>query len=159
MPGHHVTVFIVPAVMVKHEQRLLGWRYLVSTAKQTSDANDVWEQLSVNPLPVVTAIYLGTVLQLYGRALIPILNTMWPWHHDPSSIVRRIMPMATECQYFKNYWGTVDCYYRDARTPAKHFILLRCPDICDPNKWYVSWFYLNARFVQAPAWDFERPRL
>ena len=93
-PGHHLSVFIVPSMMVKHPQRLLGWRYLVSTPAQTFDAYDVWEQLSVSPTPVVAAIYLGTVLQIYGRALIPILRTMWPWHHDPSSIVRRIMPMA-----------------------------------------------------------------
>ena len=159
MPGHHLTVFIVPAVMVKHEQRLLGWRYLVSTPAQTFDAYAVWEQLSVNPLPVVTAIYLGTVLQLYGRALSPSLNTMYPWHHGPSFIARRIMPMAKEYHDFKNYWGTVDCYDRDAWTPAKCFILYRCTDVCDSSQWYLSRFYLNARFVHAPAWDFERPRL
>ena len=159
MPAYHFTVFIVPAVMVKHEQRLMGWRYLVSTPAQTFDAYDVWEQLSVEPLPVVSAIWLGTVLQLYGRALIPIMRTMWPWRHGPSSIVRRFMPMAKEYHYFKNYWGTVDCYYRDAWTPAKYFILYRCVDICDPSYWYCARFYLNAKFVHEPAWDFERPRL
>ena len=48
---------------------------------------------------------------------------------------------------------------RDAWTPARFFILDRYPDICGPSQWYLSRFYLNARFVHAPAWDFERPLL
>ena len=67
--------------------------------------------------------------------------------------------MAQEYHYLKNYWGGVDCYYRDASTPAKFFILYACPEITDPLQWYCARYYVNARFVHAPTWDYERPRL
>jgi len=67
--------------------------------------------------------------------------------------------MAQEYHYFKNYVGTVDCYYRDGWTPAKFFIRYRVVDIGDPFYWYCGRIYVNPMFVHEPAWDFERPRL
>ena len=145
--------------MARHDQRLLGWRYLVSTPAQTFDAYDVWEQPSQAPLPVLSAIRLGTVVELYGQVLVPIMRHLPPWHEDPSSILRRLLPMACEYHFFKNYTGTVDAFYRDASMPAKFFICFTVADLGDPYYWFRGRNYVNPRIVYEPAWDFQRPRL
>jgi len=159
MPGYHVTLFILPTAMVRLDPRVLRWRYFVSTPSQTFDGYDVWEAEQASPLPVLWATRLGTVMELYGEAMVPFMRQPPPWHEDPSAIVRRLLPMAIEYHFFRNFTGTVDAFYRDASMPAKFFVCSTVVDISDPLYWYHGRNYVDTRIVYEPGWDYQRPRL
>ena len=126
-----------------------GFRYLVSTARQSFDAYEVYEQASMNYLLVTSAARIGTVIQVYGN----IVQGPVPWLGDASAMVRRLMPEAKELHVFRSHGGHVDCYYRDSVMPARFFLLYRLDDIADPLHWYRSRPPGPAELVFEPAWD------